>query len=233
MMRWVAGCFVFGLLVGGCASPEYVSSREYQGRPTLGGSLFAEDQMVIADETIGRILGSKVALPEKVRIAVMRFEGPNRWAWWSEELSRLDAESVDALMGKLRGCERVADATVLPAMLLPAQRTVPHLRAAAARYQADLLLVYQTTTQTFERQRFLRSKEAKARCLVEAVLVDVRTGIVPFADTAVQTFTAKKAPEDFNEAETMHKAELQALRQGLDEIADRLVPFLVAVPKKD
>lgn len=232
-MRWMMACVVVVVIAGGCASPEYVSSADYRNRPTLGGSLFAEDQMVIADEAIGRILGSKIALPDKVRIAVMRFEGPNRWAWWSEELSRLDAESVDSMMGKLRACERVADATVLPAMLLPVQRTVPHLRAAAARYQADLLLVYQTTTQTFERQRFLRSKEAKARCLVEVVLIDVRTGIVPFADTAVETFTAKKAPEDFNEAETMHKAELQALRQGLDQIADRLVPFLDAIPSMD
>ena len=115
-------------------------------------------------------------------------------------------------------------------MLMPQQRTVPHLRAAAARYQADLILVYQCTSHTFERHRFLQSKEAKARCLVEVVLIDVRTGIVPFASSSVETFTATKSKDDFNEAETIRKAELKALGQGLNKIADELVTALQAIP---
>ncbi|MBI4581920.1 MAG: hypothetical protein HY718_19640 [Planctomycetes bacterium] len=193
-------------------------------------SLFPGDQAVMSDVEIGRALNTPVSLPAKVRIAVMRFEDHGGWAWWSEEISRMDADSVAGLLGKLRACDRVSDASPLPAMLMPIRRDVPNLRVAAARYQADAVLVYQVRTRQFERQRFLQEKETKARCQIDAVLIDVRSGIIPFASSIAEAFVATKAKDDFNEAETMYKAELQATARGLAKNADELTTFLKTIP---
>lgn len=191
-----------------------------------GESLFPGDQAVMPDADIARVLDAKTNLPERVRIAVMRFDDRKQWAWWSEEISRLDADTVAGLLGKLRASTRVSDGSALPSMLMPQIRNVPYLRVAAARYQADLLVIYNVTTRTFERQQFLREKEAKARSLIDMVVLDVRTGIVPFASSTVETFVASKSKDDFSEAETMYKAELEATSRGLDRLADELVAFL-------
>jgi hypothetical protein len=220
------------LLIGGCgAAPKYNYSLP-PSQPVPAESLFAGDEAVMRDVDIAKVLDAKVGLPDQVRIAVMRFDDRSRWAWWSEELSRLDADSITGLLGKLRSCPRIADASVLPSMLVPQIRTVPHLRVAAVRYQADLLLIYQVTTRTFERQQFLREKEAKARCLIDVVLLDVRSGIVPFASSTVETFVATPSKGDFSAAETMYQAELAATSRGLDRLAGELVAFLEGVPAR-
>lgn len=225
----VAGFVLLGFVVlsGGCAP---AARLDYVRALPPGESLFAGDQAVMPDDQIARVLNTRTELPPKLRVAVMRSDDRSRWSWWSEEMSRLDADSVAGLLGKLRACGRVADASVLPSMLMPPMRNVPHLRVAAARYQADLLVIYGVTTRTYERQQFLREKEAKARCLIELVVLDVRSGIVPFATSTVETFVAAKGKDDFNESETMYKAELEATSRGLDRIAAELVTFLERVP---
>ncbi|MBI4581518.1 MAG: hypothetical protein HY718_17590, partial [Planctomycetes bacterium] len=45
-----------------------------------------------------------------------------------------------------------------------------------------------------------------------------------------EAFVATKSKDDFNEAETMYKAELQATARGLAKIADELTTFLKTIP---
>ena len=75
--------------------------------------------------------------------------------------------------------------------LIPEQKTVPHLREAAARYQADLLLVYRHSCYSFERYRFSGVDQSQGSCTVEAILLDVRTGLVPMTCVVSESFTAE------------------------------------------
>lgn len=109
---------------------------------------------------------------------------------------------------------------------MPRDRAVGHLREAAARYQADLLLVYRTDCRSFERYRFLAGSEVKAVCVVETVLIDTRTGIVPFTAAVRHEFEARKSHDDNNFAETVRRAEVAAIEQGLDTTAGRVMAFL-------
>jgi hypothetical protein len=103
---------------------------------------------------------------------------------------------------------------------------VGYLREAAARYQADLLLVYRTDCQTFERARIFAADAVKATCVVEAVLIDTRTGIVPFTSTVSRDFEAKKTKTDTNFRETVRRVELEAVGTGLAELGGRVAAFL-------
>lgn len=220
-------------LMAGCAAREASIAPEYGTRDEARGSLFGADQAVLNDNEIARALNSRVAVPDKIRIAVLRMDDPQSWRWWSEDLSRLEAGGVEGMLTKLRASDRVWDASVLPAMLMPPMRTVPQLRVAAARFQADMVLVYEVKGRTYQRQEFLQSEEAKAQCLVEAVLIDTRSGLVPFAGSKMQSYTVKKSKDDFSSAEIAAKAQLQATSVALEQIADEVVAFLKAMPAAD
>jgi hypothetical protein len=114
--------------------------------------------------------------------------------------------------------------------LTPERQSIPYLREAAARCQADLLLVYASGSVTYEKYRFLSPNVTKARCTVEAILLDVRTGLVPFTSVATQEYEAKKTSEDMTFAETIARGRAQAERVALGEIADSVVAFLAEAP---
>jgi len=87
-------------------------------------------------------------------------------------------------------------------------------------------MVYRASCRTYDKFRLFSPDEAKSYCNVEAVLLDTRTGIVPFSVTASRDFMTEKAREDLNFEETLARAELAALADALDEIGGEVVKFL-------
>ena len=223
------------VLCAACASKKvateesYLSSLDYQSRETLGQSLFREDSLLLSNEDIERILSSKIALPRDARLAVLQLGGDQHVL----VLPGPDAGAADALGAlteKLRASTRLSSVALLPSLLAPTQLTVPKLREAAARFQADLLLVYRTPCQQFQRSRLLRPDQAKAYCLAEGVLLDVRTGIFPFSGVGSSAFGAVQNPEDLNSYETFRRSQDQAIFQALEQLAGDLVAFLDSAP---
>jgi len=232
-MRRTAICIV-GLVVAGCGNvstrPDYMVSKKYQAREALSASLFPADQAALSNEAIEKILSAKIVLPAKARLAVVRIvPGGHRW-WWLDEPDSVDRDIAEGFLAKLRACDRLADVSFLPSLMLPKKQTIPYLREAAARYQADLLLIYRSASRTYRKSRFLAADETRAYCTVEAVLLDVRTGVVPFTSVATQEYTTKASPEDVGFADTMRRAERKAFGQAMDRIAADLVRFLETVP---
>jgi hypothetical protein len=117
--------------------------------------------------------------------------------------------------------------------MVPREQAVPFLREAAARFQADLLFIFRPDCQTFQRWRLFAKDDVRATCTVEAVLLDVRTGIVPFSYIATNEFVARKTRDDANFQETIVRAELQAVTAGLEDIARHTVDFLATVPRTE
>jgi len=188
-------------------------------------SLFSSDSAILSDDEIMRILAHRLLLPKQSKIGILSL-GRSYWSGWSDELARTGSEVQSTLVAKLKSCSSVFDASYLPNLLIPEKRTVGHFREAAARYQVDLLLIYQASCSTYEKYRFLSPDKLKSYCTVEAVLLDTRTGIVPFTATASRDFVAEKSDADLNLMETMRRVELNALRETLGEIGDKVVAFL-------
>ena len=235
MIRAIPGCVLIAALTS-CTkgldrtSPAFMSSVEYQNRRTATPSLFATDEAVLSGANIEQILNSRVVIPKKARLAILQFGERRPWQWWSEDLARLDQEMEKGIMARLQNCARLTDVSLLPALMAPEKKTIPYLREAAARYQAELLLVYRSGSRNYDRYRFLGPDEVKAKCVVEAILLDVRTGVVPFSSVSANEYIAKKSKEDYGFSETIAKAEIKATSMGLQKIAADLVAFLEAVP---
>ncbi|MCC6698092.1 MAG: hypothetical protein IT365_20895 [Candidatus Hydrogenedentes bacterium] len=188
------------------------------------GSLFSSDQAVLSNEDIARILSTPVTLPETARMAVMQLGQNTRY--WSESSPVLGQQTTESFLAALRQCPRIAAATALPGILIPERHTVPYLREAAARYQADLLLIYRQNTGSYEKYRATQSDQVKAYCTVEAALLDVRSGTVPFTTVGFEEVRASKAKEDLSFDETVDKAYHEAESKALQEVAASVTQFL-------
>lgn len=216
-------------LLSGCTtvSPDPRPSAYYESATSSqpGSSLFSGDAETLSDDAIQKILAYKYEPPTLSRIALMPF-GREIWSSWSEELA-LASESIQSkVLDRLRASPSVYDASYLPSILVPQTRTVPHLREAAARYQADLLLVYRSYCQSFERYRFFAADKSRAYCGVEAVLLDTRTGLVPFTTVATRTYDVVENATDTNFRETRLRAQLNATADAMGDVSTEIVQFL-------
>lgn len=223
---------IFTVLAGCSEMAPMMATAEYEQRPEMTQSLFASDTAVMSNETIDQILSSKVTLPDRAKIVVLNY-GPRRVRpWWSEEISQLEMSAVSELTDRLEKCDRVAEASFLPSMLAPVDQSIPHFRETAARCQAELFLLYRSTHEVYRKHQVLKRDQVKSYCLVEAVLIDTRTGIVPFTTAVMHDYEARKESSDLNLSETIRKAELRATGQALAQVAEELTVFLEKVPRR-
>ncbi len=218
------------LLLAGCAAPVSTLSRpdayyESDRSGSTGDTLFSGDAKTLSDEAIRKILDYKYKPPALSRIALMPF-GREIWSSWSEELALASEKLQSDVLDRLRASPNVYDASYLPSILVPKNRTVPYLREAAARYQADLLLVYRSYCQSFDKYRFFAADKSRAFCGVEAVLLDTRTGLVPFTTVATRSYDVVENKTDTNFRETRLRAQLDATAAALGDVSTEIVGFL-------
>lgn len=220
------------VLVGGCASNSTLhrSDSYYSNAPETddNADLFGSGEL-LSDADIERILNYRLKLPKENRVAILKLSKDSYWQNYSNDFTQLTDSISQSLIQTLIKSDKIYDASFLPSMLVPERRTVPYLREAAARYQADLLLVYRTSCRSYQKYRFISSDETKAYCSVEAALLDIRKGIVPFTSVLTNEFKTIKDPADANFNETKKKAELEAESKSLGEVATELVTFLSGI----
>jgi hypothetical protein len=216
-------------LVSGCASnsSQHRPESYYSDSSVTDGSsdLFGSGEL-LSDVEIERILNYRLKLPEKNRVAILKLSKDSYWQHYSNDFTQLNDSISREFIQTLVKSDRIYDASFLPSMLVPEKRTVPYLREAAARYQADLLLVYRSSCRSYQKYRFVSPVETKAYCSVEAALLDIRKGIVPFTSVSTNEFKTVKDPADTNFNETKMKAELETVSKSLGEVAKELVEFL-------
>jgi hypothetical protein len=196
---------------------------EDAGTESLQESLFKGDQAVLSDQDIARILGTQLVLTDRHRLAILSLSTTNPW---SEDLADAETKNFESLLRGLKSSPQLTEVRFLPSLLVPQKRTVPYLREAAARIQADLLFVYTARIQTFRRDRFLKSDEVRAQCVAESVLLDVRTGIVVHTARATESIATKKTPGDLNFSETLARAQSEARGKAVLSLANAVVAHL-------
>ena len=224
------------LLTVGCAkkmAPPFLPPTPDQSivgvdSDRLQDSLFKGDQAVLSNQDIDRILTARITLEDRHRLAVLRLNSRNTWF---QEIADLETQNSERFLKAISSAPQLTQVRLMPTLLIPERRTVPYLREAAARFQADLLLIYGTRVQTFRRDRLIGTDEVRAEAAVESVLLDVRTGIVIHTAQTAESISAKKAPGDVNFSQTVAKAETEATGKALVRLADAVVAFISTAGK--
>ncbi len=224
----------FCALVLGCAATGYidkdetgsVSAADVAPAQTLQESLFKEDTKVISNEDFAKILAANVRIPDNSHLAVVRFGQLPYWWGWSENFVRMNQQIDDDFLNRLKQSPHLRKVSYLPSLVTPKEMTIPYLRQAAARFQADALLIYRTSTRTYDSQKWFKKDESKAYCTVEAILLDTRTGVVPFSTVVTEFYSTQRSSSDSDISETSAKAEQAAIAKAWMNLADQTVDFL-------
>jgi hypothetical protein len=234
---WVVALAVLWVGCGTVASQPsdrmMIREREAYAGQESDASLFPSDAEVLSDEQIRRILDTRVSVLDGTRVALLHLNhrslGRYVGGYYYHGGGTAAERAVDEiLVRELRASPSIADAAYLPSLLLPPERSVPRLREAAARFQSDLVFVYATDCQLFNRYRAFLADESKAQCTAEAALLDVRTRIVPFTAKSAETFQVTEQKSDASFAETVERAETQASQAAVRATAHALLDFLAA-----
>ena len=199
-------------------------------------SLFPADQAVLPDAAVAKILSSSVQVYEHPKLAIIKFPdqgaqfyGP--YYWRNEDYVKLQESQITALTSPLP-LEQMGRVFPLPSLMTPRQMSIPLLREAAVRVQADLLLIYRTHSDTYTRWRAFAKDKVKAYSTCEVVLLDIATGIAPFTTVMTRDRLETKTSEDLDFSETMRRAEQGATSDALHAAADDLAKFVKTMKRR-
>ena len=137
---------------------------------------------------------------------------------------------LDSIENSLIASERFAEVTHMPSLLIPADPSLIRLREAAALMQADLVVAYRSQSQMIYDFNLFSKDEVKAHAAVELTLLDVRTGVIAYAETAESFHIEKQRDSDVDRFDTTKRATLIATQRAVEEVAVGLSEFVSNLP---
>ncbi|MEZ4884272.1 MAG: hypothetical protein R3E32_05985 [Chitinophagales bacterium] len=214
--------------------PPTNSYRLQQDKPTLTESLFKSKDSTLSEEDIQKLLNGKIVFPEAVRIAIFNYTPTansysNRYYgtyWDNEEYLHLQQDYMEAVVNGLKASKRVEKVILMPSILANERSSITQLREAAVRLQADALLIFHLQSDLYYKYKLFKKDQAKAFANCEALLMDIRTGMIPHADVLTHEELAEKQDTDFD-VETMQKRAIKSAVLGvLEQITQGVAAFM-------
>lgn len=231
--------FLIGILVGmsNCGTthiPSSTYSAPAQEQNVLTQSLFNFEGSTITEADIARILSSEIQFPDTVRLAILNYSSNsiNRYysSYWSnEEFLKLQQSFIDVFKEKLQANANVKKVILMPKLMIGPRPNIFTLRESAVRLQADLFLIFSVNSDIYYRYKVFKKDEAKAYATAEALLMDVRTGIIPYSEIVTrEKQVVKDNTIDLTDQDTQKRAENGAIQLTLEELSTRLSQYLRA-----
>lgn len=203
---------------------------ERKGPEIITQSLFENKESTITEEGIQRLLNGKIQLPDTVRIAILNMNSTytnyNRYYWNNEEAMKTERNNFELLKSKLDSTGRTKRVFLLPKLMTKSNPSLAQLRESAVRMQADLLLVFHIQSDIYYKYKMFKKNEVKGFATCEALLMDIRTGVIPFSDVLTHDVLLKKDGEDFNNEELRRRAIQEASKMTLETLGNDLYIFL-------
>lgn len=226
------------LLFTACSAPRYTGAPIQQaerfsdnGEP-ITQSLFSDKNATISEENIQKILDGNFKLPQQLRVAVVSFDNAslNRryyWNYWNDEQYLKTQQSyLDLFAEKLKQSKRVVSVATIPDLLLAKPQTFTNIREAAVRLQADVVLVYSITTDIYSKYKLFTKPDIKAFATTQLLLLDVRTGLVPFSTIVTKDQLSRKQENELDNNEATNRIQKEAVLMTIEEIGKQLLDFL-------
>lgn len=225
------GVFVLSFLLSSCGA---LSPREgtfddlAYGMPTdqAGGfDLFDTSTTALTEVEIALALDTPCELAEEARIAIVHIGHDSELSGYRyESLIGSASEALDVLTAT----DRIASAAYLPGFILPRELTLADLREAAARFQADALLLVDTTLRLGSDWRPLVDDEVFGTLVLECALLDTRTGLVLWAHRLDADVEGKLDLSGDRRADEVRRFERTHMAAGMLKLAEVLDAYLEA-----
>lgn len=209
-------------------------SPYYQTQQTddfITKSLFSSDDRTLTEEAIQELLNGAVKLPSTMRLAVYNYGYQNRTYYGSPysyggDQAVFQQNLFDEIGRGIAGANVFKKYMPMPSMMVGESPNIVQLREAAVRLQADVLLIFAIKTDIYHQYKVFKKDEAKAYAKCEVLLMDIRTGMIPFSRVMVEEAHVTKSPIDANQHEMHFRATQEATVKVLKTICNHLVSFL-------
>ena len=219
--------------VTSCETPRSsVQTGPTQDRPAedtlIVQSLFNDRSSNISEDNIQKVLDGNYRLPSTLRIAIVRLEGSRqqRYFWNDESYLKTQQSYLDSFTARLRSSRRVTAIATIPDLIISKSPSFTNIREAAVRMQCDMALVYSITDDLYSRYKAFSSPDIKAFATTQLILMDVRTGLIPFSTIVTKDFLSKKTKEDLDIAQARDRVLNEAVLAAISDTGQKFVQFL-------
>ena len=225
------------LLFASCASTAYQSSgaevlaraQGYNsGESPITQSLFNDKNATISEENIQMILDGRYELPEMLRFALVKLESKQRqrnFYWTSEDYLKTQQSYLELFTEIFKNSQRVTTISVIPDLLISSNPTFINIRESAVRTQADVVAIFSITSEIYSKYKTFSPDLIKAFATIEFILLDVRTGLIPFSTIVTKDYQSKKQKEDFDNTDAINRVKNEAVLLTINEIGKQLSVF--------
>lgn len=211
------------------SSPTPASGPEYADT-LITQSLFNDRSSTINEEGIQKILDGNYKLPQQLRVAIVKLEPQLKahyWSYWNdEEYLKTQQAYLDLFSEKFRQSSRVTKLSIIPDILIPKAPSFTNIREAAVRMQADIVVVYSITGDIYSKYKLFTKTDIKAFATTQLIVLDVRTGLVPFSTIVTKDYLSQKRKEEMGYLEARNRIQNEAVLLTISEIGQQVIEFL-------
>lgn len=233
-MKKIGLLFLNVIIIASCTATKQVGnpSDDYtfvSNDPPITQSLFDDKSATISEENIKKILDGNYSLPNSLRVAFVKLESSqnqNRYYWSDEEYLKSQQQYLDLFSEKFQNSSRVKSISIIPDMLISKNPTFTNIRESAVRTQSDIVVIYSINSDIYSQYKLFSKTDIKAFATTQLIILDVRTGLVPFTTIITKDFQDKKSDSDLNETEARNRIKNQAVLLTIEEIGKQISGFL-------
>jgi hypothetical protein len=202
------------------------------GDTLITQSLFSDRTSTISEENVQRILDGTYKLPQQLRVAIVRLEPTPQlkryyWNYWSDEQYLKTQQSyLDLLADKFKQSSRVTKLSIIPDLLISKTPSFTNIREAAVRMQADVVVVYAVTSDIYSKYKLFSKPDIKAFATTQLIILDIRTGLIPFSTIATKDFLSQKKKEELDNTEAASRIQNEAVLLTISDIGQKITDFL-------
>jgi hypothetical protein len=109
--------------------------------------------------------------------------------------------------------------------LLARPYTFTNIREASVRLQADIVIAYSITTDIYSKYKLFTKPDIKVFATTQLIILDVRTGLVPFSTVTTKDVLSKRLQDELDNAEASNRIQKEAVLLTINEIGEKLKDF--------
>ena len=228
---------IISLLLVGCASDtkkiNLIHVHEANSFEDQKSVFYSNDNLF--DKDISVLLKSKIKIPQKVKIAVIKLqprqnEGNYREYRTNRDPLILEKNDTSPFLLNLLNYSDVKSVLV-PESLVPAKADLRWIRNLGATMQADLVLVVDSRNDKFTDLQIIKKGLAMSVASADAYLIDTLTGAILSANTYTKDAITKKIDADFDSYYTLDRARVTSEKKIYKKLADDVLNTLSELSK--
>ncbi len=232
-MKHIAFIISLSILFASCDTTSKISSLTNQTENNtdtlITQSLFNDKASAISEEGIQKILDGNYRLPEKMSVVIVRIENnQQRRSYYRDDEAYLKTQQsyLDLFEEKFKQSPRVMKVSIIPDLLISKTPSFTNIREAAVRMQANVVVIYSITSDIYSKYKLFTKPDIKAFATTQLILLDVRTGLIPFSTIVTKDLLSQKKKEELDNPEARNRIQNEAVLLTINEIGQKITDFL-------